>query len=678
MSPDHRRAILESGLVDRDWVGAQLGTVLASDEAAVDRYLDGADGTDAISPHPLYEDAWCGRSLGDYLADPQARVSVSPHPVVDVARIVAQHPKAAQHPYGALSWWASRAREDSRVPVPEGVPAVRRGRLRGAALEAAEARDATRAVRLAVRRSRTAPEAEPDAAPLPAPGPEPLVTVVLVVRDSGPRLREAVDAVQAQTYAGWEMVVVDDGSGDDTPAVLAGIAAFEPRVMPMTVPRGGTGRARNAALDKARGTYVAFADTTHAWHPDFLRVMLGHLEAEGAALAHAAMRVVRPDGDSYRAVDGGREHLVALDHVDLAACVVRRDALAAVGGFDESLPGAESLDLLLRLADETPLRLVRRVLLDRLDDGDEPDPRWTARVLERHLVDWETAQHRLRDARRLSIVLHTTSDLDRTVRWVTRTLARQRESADVELVVVGARLPRAVELPLAMLLATYPNARLLAPLARTRPGGVHQPRHRRDHGRGGRARPHHRQPAARRVPRAHRAPGRPRGRPHPAAGRGPAGTGRQRGRGVRPRPHPSGALPRRAPGPRRAGAVGPRHPGAALARRRRPGQPPGATARLRRRGRRRPPRGRARAADGRPRRRPHRGGHPVAARAQGGSPAPVGLRRRGGARAPGPGAAAASRLGGGLGPGRFRGRRPAVGGPLGRHWRPRPAGRCRR
>ena len=469
MSPDHRRAILESGLVDRDWVGAQLGTVLASDEAAVDRYLDGADGTDAISPHPLYEDGWCGRSLGDYLADPQARVSVSPHPVVDVARIVAQHPKAAQHPYGALSWWASRAREDSRVPVPEGVPAVRWGRLRGAALEAAEARDATRAVRLAVRRSRTAPEAEPDAAPLPAPGPEPLVTVVLVVRDSGPRLREAVDAVQAQTYAGWEMVVVDDGSGDDTPAVLAGIAAFEPRVVPMAVPRGGTGRARNAALDKARGTYVAFADTTHAWHPDFLRVMLGHLEAEGAALAHAAMRVVRPDGDSYRAVDGGREHLVALDHVDLAACVVRRDALAAVGGFDESLPGAESLDLLLRLADETPLRLVRRVLLDRLDDGDEPDPRWTARVLERHLVDWETAQHRLRDARRLSIVLHTTSDLDRTVRWVTRTLARQRESADVELVVVGARLPRAVELPLAMLLATYPNARLLAPLARLGP-----------------------------------------------------------------------------------------------------------------------------------------------------------------------------------------------------------------
>ena len=109
------------------------------------------------------------------------------------------------------------------------------------------------------------------------------------------------------------------------------------------------------------------------------------------------------------------------------------------------------------------------MLLDRAADAPDDDPRWTATVLERHLVDWTTAQHRPREARRVSIVLHTTADLDRTVRWVTRTMSRRRESADLELVVVGARLPRAVELPLAMLLATYPNARLLAPLARIGP-----------------------------------------------------------------------------------------------------------------------------------------------------------------------------------------------------------------
>ena len=278
-----------------------------------------------------------------------------------------------------------------------------------------------------------------------------------------------MDTVQAQSYGGWELVVVDDGSADDTTAVLAGIATFEPRVVPMSVPRGGLARARNAALARARGKYVAFVDPDHTWHPDFLAVMLGHLEADGAPMAHAAMRMPRRDDASYRAVDGGRDHLLAHEHVDLAAFVARREVVTEVGGFDETLGGAESLDLLVKLAATAPMPLVSRVLLDRAADAPDDDPRWTATVLERHLVDWTAAQHRPREARRVSIVLHTSADLDRTVRWVTRTMSRRREGADLELVVVGARLPRAVELPLAMLLATYPNARLLAPLARIGP-----------------------------------------------------------------------------------------------------------------------------------------------------------------------------------------------------------------
>ena len=83
---------------------------------------------------------------------------------------------------------------------------------------------------------------------MPDPGADPLVTVVLAVHDQASRLHHVVDNVQAQTYPGWELVVVDDGSTDDTAAVLTGIAAFEPRVVPVTVPRGGPGRARNAAL----------------------------------------------------------------------------------------------------------------------------------------------------------------------------------------------------------------------------------------------------------------------------------------------------------------------------------------------------------------------------------------------------------------------------------------------
>ncbi len=388
MAPDHS-AILAAGLLDRDWVGAQLASVFATDDDALVRFLD--PGTDC-SPHPLFEEGWAGCSLTDYLADQQARLKVSPHPLVDVARIVAEHPKSAHHPYGPFAWWLARAREDTPVPVPDGVPEITWGRLRGAALEAAERREELAGVRLAQRRTRSAPEAPPNARPDPpppaAPGEEPLVTVVLVVHDDGPRLRSVVEAVQAQTYAGWELVVVDNGSADDTAAVLAGVAAFEPRVVPVTVPRGGVARARNLALDKARGTYVAFADADHPWDPDFLRVMLGHLSAEDRPMAHAAMRVNGSDGEWYRAVDGGRDHLLAHDHIDLASVIFRRDLVAEVGGFDETLGGAETLDLLLRVSAHAPLHLVPRVLLDRAPDAFDDEPRWTATVLERHLVDW--------------------------------------------------------------------------------------------------------------------------------------------------------------------------------------------------------------------------------------------------------------------------------------------------
>ncbi|MEO6512453.1 MAG: hypothetical protein ABIO16_15755, partial [Nocardioides sp.] len=126
--PAARAAVLASGLLDRDWVGAQVGLVLATDEDAADRYLDGEGD---CSPHPLFEGAWYAASkarsergrdaLLDYLDDDGR---ISPHPLVDVERILAQHRKAGDDPHGPVAWWVRHADESSQVPVPEGVPAV--------------------------------------------------------------------------------------------------------------------------------------------------------------------------------------------------------------------------------------------------------------------------------------------------------------------------------------------------------------------------------------------------------------------------------------------------------------------------------------------------------------------------------------------------------------------------
>ncbi len=475
-----RERILAAGLLDREWVGAQLGTTYADDESALQAYLEADD----LSPHPLFEGVWLDASqpwaaagtdaLSWYAADANVRRR-SPHPMFDAARVLASHPAAANHLGGPLAWWSRAAADDTAVPVPDGVPEVTWGRYRSVAMTAARAWAAGAPVRTAPVRTRTRPTPMADPGPLPAPqsDAEPLVTVVLAVHDEAPRLRAAIDAVQAQSYPGWELVVVDDGSSDDTPAVLTGVAAFEPRVRTVSTARAGLASARNRGVSEARGRYVAFADTQHVWDPDFLRVMLGLLERHRWDLAHCALRLLRRDGEWFRVVEGGRDHLVAHDHVALPSVVARRDVLERAGGFDVSLEEGDGLDLLLRLSTWTDLHLVPSALVTLdLASGSATSvseaaarSRATAAVLERHLVDWAGARDRTRVPDRRSIVLHTGPDLDRAVRWVTRTMSRGTDPDRVELVVVGARLPRSVELPLASLLATYPHARLLSTAA---------------------------------------------------------------------------------------------------------------------------------------------------------------------------------------------------------------------
>lgn len=99
---------------------------------------------------------------------------------------------------------------------------------------------------------------------------EPLISVVMPTRNRSSMLAPAVASVLAQTYPSWELVVVDDGSEDETPEVLAELAA-EPRIRPLRIDHGGVGAARNAGLAAARGTLVAYLDDDNAMHPGWLR-----------------------------------------------------------------------------------------------------------------------------------------------------------------------------------------------------------------------------------------------------------------------------------------------------------------------------------------------------------------------------------------------------------------------
>jgi len=180
-----------------------------------------------------------------------------------------------------------------------------------------------------------------------------LVSVVIPTRDRAELVRRAVDSVLAQTHAALDVVVVDDGSVDDTRAKLDQVRDPRLRVLAHDRPRG-VSAARNTGLAAARGDYLALLDSDDAWLPAKVERLLGFARQRGYAICQnqeiwmRGGRRVNP-GLAQRKMDGCFFE-AALERclVSPSSVLFTRGFLETVGGFDESLPACEDYDLWLR------------------------------------------------------------------------------------------------------------------------------------------------------------------------------------------------------------------------------------------------------------------------------------------------------------------------------------------
>jgi glycosyltransferase involved in cell wall biosynthesis len=127
--------------------------------------------------------------------------------------------------------------------------------------------------------------------------------VVVPAHDAAPWLDECLGSVLAQTHAPSQVVVVNDGSTDSTPEVLA---RYRPRIEVIDQPNSGIGKARNRGLERATGTYVAFLDADDAWHPEKLALQVAHAEA------NPDLAVVYADAEEFDAA--GTVHRSFFEH----------------------------------------------------------------------------------------------------------------------------------------------------------------------------------------------------------------------------------------------------------------------------------------------------------------------------------------------------------------------------
>jgi hypothetical protein len=190
-------------------------------------------------------------------------------------------------------------------------------------------------------------------------GKAPLVSVVIPCWNQGPYLGEAIESVLGQRYPELELVVVDDGSEDNSYEV----AARYPGVRRLRQPKGGVASARNHGLAETSGDYVVFLDADDRLLPNALEVGMGELLAAPEA-AFAAGRP-RDIGRTGKVIREAAQPLVTRDHYlklleecfiwSGSSVVYRRAPLEAVGAFEESRAAADDYELYLKLAREFPV-----------------------------------------------------------------------------------------------------------------------------------------------------------------------------------------------------------------------------------------------------------------------------------------------------------------------------------
>lgn len=120
---------------------------------------------------------------------------------------------------------------------------------------------------------------------------ESLVTVIIPVYNVEDYLKKCIESVLSQTYKNLEVFLIDDGSTDNCPQICDEYASKDSRVIAIHKKNAGQGVARNVALDKCKGEYIAFVDSDDLIKPDMIEAMVGAIERNNADIALCGIAV---------------------------------------------------------------------------------------------------------------------------------------------------------------------------------------------------------------------------------------------------------------------------------------------------------------------------------------------------------------------------------------------------
>lgn len=229
----------------------------------------------------------------------------------------------------------------------------------------------------------------------------PAVSVILPTHNRSRVLSRAMRSVLAQTFCDFELLVIDDGSTDNTRTVVESFA--DPRVIYLRQENAGAACARNAAIKASSAPLIAFQDSDDEWLIDKLRLQLATLQCAppNTALICGGYIALMRDGrirylgaDSRMQVGDWDSSNIYDFHFITPTWLARRDAMEKLGLFDEDMPNLEDWEFAMRLSQKYRIVAVNKPLLvkhssaDSLNTVKESRILGLERIIERHSSLW--------------------------------------------------------------------------------------------------------------------------------------------------------------------------------------------------------------------------------------------------------------------------------------------------
>jgi glycosyltransferase involved in cell wall biosynthesis len=184
-----------------------------------------------------------------------------------------------------------------------------------------------------------------------------LVSVVIPAYNRGHTLNKSIQSVLDQKYENFEIIVVDDGSTDNSLHVLRELEKKDERIRAISHSRNlGAQSARKTGIENAHGEWIAFLDSDDVWLADSLALRMDEARRSNTAFVHSGGMVARTENGPLQALNVPR--LAGIVHTELLKApgplfptfLVKKEALIRIGGVDESIISYQEWDTAIRLS----------------------------------------------------------------------------------------------------------------------------------------------------------------------------------------------------------------------------------------------------------------------------------------------------------------------------------------